>query len=53
MPALGEIVALLEEWYPPRHAEDWDGGIGLTCGDPEVDVRRILLELEDVKCFGV
>jgi dinuclear metal center YbgI/SA1388 family protein len=48
MPELGEIVALLEEWYPPRHAEDWDGGIGLTCGDPEVDVRRILLALDPV-----
>jgi len=47
MPALGDVVALLERWYPPERAEDWDA-VGLVCGDPEDDVRRILLAVDPV-----
>jgi dinuclear metal center YbgI/SA1388 family protein len=47
MPALSDVVALLERWYPPAHAEDWDA-VGLICGDPEADVRRILLAVDPV-----
>ncbi len=47
MPTLGEITALLDEWYPPQHADDWDA-VGLVLGDPAVDVRRILLAVDPV-----
>jgi len=47
MPALGDVVALLERWYPPERAEDWDA-VGLVCGDPEAEVRRILLAVDPV-----
>jgi len=47
MPALSDVVALLERWYPPERAEDWDA-VGLVCGDPEAEVRRILLAVDPV-----
>src|SRR3954454_5734295 len=47
MPTLGEITSLLDEWYPPEHAEEWDA-VGLVCGDPSADVRRILLAVDPV-----
>jgi dinuclear metal center YbgI/SA1388 family protein len=47
MPTLGEITALLDDWYPPQHADSWDA-VGLVCGDPDVDVRRILLAVDPV-----
>ena len=45
MPTLGEITALLDEWFPPHLADDWDA-VGLVLGDPSVDVRRILLAVD-------
>ena len=47
MPTLGDITALLDEWYPPHTADDWDA-VGLVCGDPDADVRRILLAVDPV-----
>src|SRR5438045_3287086 len=47
MPTLGDITALLDEWYPPQHADSWDA-VGLVLGDPAVDVRRILLAVDPV-----
>ncbi len=47
MPTLGEITDLLDAWFPPQHAEDWDA-VGLVCGDPHADVRRILLAVDPV-----
>ena len=47
MPTLGDITALLDEWFPPHHADDWDA-VGLVLGDPAVDVRRILLAVDPV-----
>jgi dinuclear metal center YbgI/SA1388 family protein len=47
MPTLGEITALLDEWYPQQHADSWDA-VGLVLGDPSVDVRRILLAVDPV-----
>jgi dinuclear metal center YbgI/SA1388 family protein len=47
MPTLREITALLDEWYPPHHAESWDA-VGLVLGDPAHDVRRILLAVDPV-----
>lgn len=47
MPTLGEITALLHDWYPPHHADSWDA-VGLVCGDPADDVRRVLLAVDPV-----
>jgi len=47
VPHLEEITALLDEWYPPHRAEDWDA-VGLVLGDPAVDVHRILLAVDPV-----
>ncbi|KAJ1684152.1 hypothetical protein LUZ63_020445 [Rhynchospora breviuscula] len=37
----------MEGWYPARWAEDWDA-VGLVCGDPDADVRRVLLAVDPV-----
>ena len=34
---LADVVAVLEEQYPPALAESWDA-VGLVCGDPDADV---------------
>ena len=46
-PTLGEVTALLDEWFPPHRADDWDA-VGLVLGDPAVEVRRILLAVDPV-----
>lgn len=51
MPALSDVVALVERWYPPHRAEEWDR-VGLVCGDPEADVRRILLAVDPVQAVA-
>ncbi len=51
MPTLGHITALLDEWFPPQHADGWDA-VGLVSGDPEDDVRRILLAVDPVAAVG-
>jgi dinuclear metal center YbgI/SA1388 family protein len=45
---LADVIALVEGWYPPHRAEDWDA-VGLVCGDPEAEVRRILLAVDPVQ----
>ena len=47
MPTLADITGVLDEWYPPERADDWDA-VGLVCGDPEAEVRRILLAVDPV-----
>ncbi len=47
MTTLGEVTALLDAWFPPQHADDWDA-VGLVCGDPEAEVHRILLAVDPV-----
>lgn len=42
-----DVVALMDEWYPPGTAEEWDR-VGLITGDPHQPVRRILLALDPV-----
>lgn len=44
---LRDVVDLVEGWYPPRHAEEWDR-VGLVCGDPDAPVERILLAVDPV-----
>lgn len=45
---LADVVALIEGWYPPHRAEEWDA-VGLVCGDPGAEVRRILLAVDPVQ----
>jgi dinuclear metal center YbgI/SA1388 family protein len=42
-----DVVALLENRYPPRLAADWDA-VGLTCGDPDASVARVLFAVDPV-----
>jgi dinuclear metal center YbgI/SA1388 family protein len=42
---LRDVTALMDRWYPPGLAADWDA-VGLVCGDPEQSVRRILLAVD-------
>jgi dinuclear metal center YbgI/SA1388 family protein len=48
---LADVIALMEGWYPPHRAEEWDA-VGLVCGDPEADVRRILLAVDPVQAVA-
>ncbi len=42
---LAELVERLESWYDPRWAEPWDK-VGLVCGDPAQDVRKVLFAVD-------
>ena len=44
---LGDVVAALEELYPPYWAESWDA-VGLVVGDPDALVRRVLFAIDPV-----
>jgi putative NIF3 family GTP cyclohydrolase 1 type 2 len=43
---LADVRAVLDTAYPPALAEDWDSGIGLTCGDPAESVGTVLLAVD-------
>jgi dinuclear metal center YbgI/SA1388 family protein len=43
---LADVRAVLDAAYPPALAEDWDTGIGLTCGDPAQPVATVLLAVD-------
>lgn len=45
MARLGDVVAAMQRLYPESWAESWDA-VGLVCGDPDDDVRRILLAVD-------
>ena len=45
---LAEVVAVLEAAYPPALAEAWDA-VGLVCGDPADEVRRVLFAVDPVE----
>ncbi|WP_435769443.1 Nif3-like dinuclear metal center hexameric protein [Nocardioides sp. SYSU DS0651] len=45
MPALKDVLDLIHAWYPPETAEDWDA-VGLVHGDPEQQVRKVLLAVD-------
>lgn len=47
MPRLVDVVAALDGLYPPRLAEPWDA-VGLVCGDPHAEVRRVLFAVDPV-----
>jgi len=46
MVLLGDVMATVSAAYPPALAEDWDTGIGLTCGDPAAQVTGVLLAVD-------
>ncbi len=45
MTTVADIRTLLDDWYPPRLAEEWDRP-GLVCGDPADEVRTVACALE-------
>lgn len=48
MPSLADVLALLDDWYPPHTAESWDA-VGLVSGDPgdpAREVRRVLFAVD-------
>ena len=45
--SLREVVALLNDRYPPALASDWDA-VGLACGDPDAPIRRVLFAVDPV-----
>ncbi|MBB2911864.1 dinuclear metal center YbgI/SA1388 family protein [Streptosporangium becharense] len=47
MPTLADIVRELESRYDPRWAESWDA-VGLVCGDPSAEIRKILFAVDPV-----
>lgn len=47
MPRLRDVIAVLDEWFDPSWAEPWDA-VGLVCGDPDQQVRRIALAIDAV-----
>jgi len=48
VPKLSDVIAALEELYPPQWAESWDA-VGLVCGDPDAEVRRVLFAVDPVQ----
>src|SRR3954453_10773431 len=44
---LGEVIETLERHYDPSWAEPWDA-VGLVCGDPDADVRRVHFAVDPV-----
>ena len=45
MPSLRDVVDLLHGWYPPSTADSWDA-VGLVAGDPEQEIRKVLLAVD-------
>ena len=45
---LSDVLDVLERLYPAAHAESWDA-VGLVCGDPDAEVRRVLLAVDPVE----
>ncbi|RAE57394.1 Nif3-like dinuclear metal center hexameric protein, partial [Burkholderia multivorans] len=44
-PTVSECVDVFDSLWPPDLAEDWDT-VGLAVGDPDAEVRSILLALD-------
>ncbi|MDF3288426.1 MULTISPECIES: Nif3-like dinuclear metal center hexameric protein [Streptomyces] len=48
MPKLSDVIDALETLWPPQRAEQWDA-VGLVCGDPDAEVRRVLFAVDPVQ----
>jgi dinuclear metal center YbgI/SA1388 family protein len=44
---LADVVGIFEDRYDPAWAQEWDA-VGLVCGDPEAQVRRVLFAVDPV-----
>lgn len=42
---LTDVIAVLDEAYPPRLAESWDS-VGLVCGDPDDELRSVTVAVD-------
>ena len=51
MPRLADVITVLERLFPPDLAEAWDA-VGLVCGDPDAQVRRVLFAVDPVAVVG-
>ena len=47
-PTLADVVAVLDQAYDPRRAEDWDA-VGTTAGDLSASVSKVLLAVDPVR----
>ena len=47
LPTVKDVVAVLEATYDPAWAESWDA-VGLVCGDPNAEVRRVAFAVDPV-----
>ena len=45
------MTAVLDRLYDPAWAEGWDA-VGLVCGDPEAEVRRVLFAVDPVEAVA-
>ena len=45
MTVLSELIAVLDEAYPPHLAESWDA-VGLVCGDPADSVQKVMFAVD-------
>jgi dinuclear metal center YbgI/SA1388 family protein len=48
VPNLRDVVAVLDELYDPRWADDWDA-VGTVVGDPDAAVSKILFAVDPVQ----
>ncbi|GAA3530483.1 GTP cyclohydrolase 1 type 2 [Aeromicrobium flavum] len=48
MPALRDVIAVLDGLYDPRWADDWDA-VGTVVGDPDAEVTSILFAVDPVQ----
>src|SRR5690606_1040208 len=51
MPALRDVIAVLDELYDPRWADDWDA-VGTVLGDPDAEVTTILFAVDPVQAVA-
>jgi dinuclear metal center YbgI/SA1388 family protein len=47
VPVVRDVVAAMDEWFPPGRAEPWDA-VGLVCGDPDDPVTAVHLAVDCV-----
>jgi dinuclear metal center YbgI/SA1388 family protein len=47
VPVVRDVVAAMDEWFPPGRAEPWDA-VGLVCGDPADPVNSVHLAVDCV-----
>lgn len=44
-PTLSAVTSLLDDWYPPATADEWDA-VGLVWGEPSQPVSKVLLAVD-------